>query len=51
MRVRFSGHNAQIELAAADLSDPVHGCFVRLCGGGVMVNDPTAAGPTFIPVD
>ncbi len=50
-RVRFDGHNARIEFAAADLSDPVHGCFVRLWGGGVMVNNPTAPGPTFIPVD
>lgn len=50
-RVRFHGHEAQIEFAAADLSDPEHGCFVRLYGGGVMVNDPAVSGHTFIPVD
>ena len=50
-RVRFHGHDAQIEFAAADLSDPEHGCFVRLYGGGVMVNDPAVSGHTFIPVD
>ena len=37
-RVRFHGHDAQIEFAAADLGDPEHSCFVRLYGGGVMVN-------------
>jgi hypothetical protein len=50
-RVRFHGHPAQIEFAAADLDDPQHGCFVRLYGGGVMVNDPAVSGLTFIPVD
>ena len=50
-RVRFHGHPAQIEFAAADLSDPAHGCFVQLYGGGVMVNDPAVSGHTFIPVD
>jgi hypothetical protein len=50
-RVRFHGHEAQIEFAAADLSDPEHTCFVRLYGGGVMVNDPAVSGHTFIPVD
>lgn len=50
-RVRFNGHNARIEFAAADLNDPVHGCFVRLYGGGVMVDDPAVSGHTFIPVD
>lgn len=50
-RVRFHGHDAQIEFAAADLSDPEHTCFVRLYGGGVMVNDPAVSGHTFIPVD
>jgi hypothetical protein len=49
--VRFHGHEAQIEFAAADLEDPLHGCFVRLYGGGVMVNDPAVSGHTFIPVD
>jgi hypothetical protein len=50
-RVEFHGHAAQIEFAAADLSDPEHGCFVQLYGGGVMVNDPAVSGHTFIPVD
>jgi len=50
-RVRFHGHDAQIEFAAADLRDPEHSCFVRLYGGGVMVNDPAVSGHTFIPVD
>jgi hypothetical protein len=50
-RVRFHGHSAQIEFAAAELSDPEHTCFVRLYGGGVMVNDPAVSGHTFIPVD
>jgi hypothetical protein len=50
-RVRFHGHDALIEFAAADLSDPEHSCFVRLYGGGVMVNDPAVSGHTFIPVD
>ena len=50
-RVRFHGHEAQIEFAAADLGDSEHGCFVRLYGGGVMVNDPAVSGHTFIPVD
>lgn len=50
-RVRFHGHEAQIEFAAADLGDPEHTCFVRLYGGGVMVNDPAVSGHTFIPVD
>jgi len=50
-RVRFHGHDAQIEFAAADLSDPEHSCFVRLYGGGMMVNDPAVSGHTFIPVD
>ena len=50
-RVRFHGHEAQIEFAAADLGDPDHSCFVRLYGGGVMVNDPAVSGHTFIPVD
>ena len=50
-RVRFHGHDAQIEFAAADLNDPEHTCFVRLYGGGVMVNDPAVSGHTFIPVD
>ncbi len=50
-RVRFHGHEAEIEFAAADLSDPEHNCFVRLYGGGVMVNDPAVSGHTFIPVD
>jgi hypothetical protein len=49
--VRFHGHPAQIEFAAAELSDPEHSCFVRLYGGGVMVNDPAVSGHTFIPVD
>jgi len=49
--VRFQGHSAQIEFAAAELSDPEHGCFVRLYGGGVMVNDPVVSGHMFIPVD
>ena len=50
-RVRFHGHAAQIEFAAAELGDPEHGCFVQLYGGGVMVNDPAVSGHTFIPVD
>ena len=50
-RVRFHGHDAQIEFAAANLGDPEHTCFVRLYGGGVMVNDPAVSGHTFIPVD
>ena len=50
-RVRFHGHDAHIEFAAADLNDPEHTCFVRLYGGGVMVNDPAVSGHTFIPVD
>ena len=50
-RVRFHGHEAEIEYSAADLDDPAHGCFVRLYGGGVMVNDPAVSGHTFIPVD
>jgi hypothetical protein len=50
-RVRFHGHDAQIEFAAADLEDAEHGCFVRLYGGGVMVRDPAVSGHTFIPVD
>jgi len=50
-RVRFHGHEAHIEFAAADLSDPEHTCFVRLYGGGVMVNDPAVCGHIFIPVD
>ncbi|MGA8087010.1 MAG: hypothetical protein WCA10_06875 [Terracidiphilus sp.] len=50
-RVRFHGRSAQIEFAAAELSDPEHGCFVRLYGGGVMVNDLAVSGHTFIPVD
>lgn len=50
-RVRFHGHEAQIEFAAADLDDTQHGCFVRQYGGGVMVNDPEVRGHTFIPVD
>ena len=50
-RVRFHGHDAQIEFAAADLGDPEHSRFVRLYGGGVMVNDPAVSGHTFIPVD
>ena len=50
-RVRFHGHNAEIEFAAADLSDAEHGGFVRLYGGGVMVKDPAVSGHTFIPVD
>ena len=50
-RVRFHGHDAQIEFAASDLGDAEHGCFVRLYGGGVMVNDPAVSGHTFIPVD
>jgi hypothetical protein len=49
--VRFHGHPARIEFAAADLDDPQHGCFVRQYGGGVMVNDPAVHGHTFIPVD
>jgi hypothetical protein len=50
-RVQFHGHAAQVEFAAADLEDTQHGCFVRLYGGGVMVNDPAICGHTFIPVD
>ncbi|MGA7245945.1 MAG: hypothetical protein WBX19_22365 [Terracidiphilus sp.] len=50
-RVRFHGHAAQIDFAAAEMSDPEHSCFVRLYGGGVMVNDPAGSGHTFIPVD
>jgi len=50
-RVRFHGHEAQIEFAAADLADSAHGCFVRMYGGGIMVNDPAVSGHTFIPVD
>jgi hypothetical protein len=50
-RVRFHGHEAQIEFAAADLDDQEHGCFVRLYGGGVMVDGPAVSGHTFIPVD
>lgn len=50
-RVRFHGHIAHIEFAAADLDDSQHGCFVRQYGGGVMVNDPELRGHTFIPVD
>jgi len=50
-RVRFHGHDALIEFAAADLSDPEHSCFVRLYGGGVMVNDPAVSDHTFIPID
>jgi hypothetical protein len=49
--VRFHGHSAQIEFAAAELSDPEHSCFVRLYGGGVMVNDLAVSGHTFILVD
>ena len=49
--VRFHGHAAQVEFAAADLSDPEHGWFVRQYGGGVMVDDPAVCGHTFIPVD
>ncbi len=49
--MRFHGHAAQIEFAAAEMSDPEHSCFVRLYGGGVMVNDPAVSGHTFIPVD
>ena len=50
-QVRFHGHPAQVEFAAADLNDPQHGCFVQLYGGGVMVIDRTVSGHTFIPVD
>ena len=50
-RVRFHGREAQIEFAAADMDDAEHGCFVRLYGGGVMVNDPAVSGHTFVPVD
>lgn len=50
-RVRFHGHRAQIEFAAADMGDPQHGWFVRQYGGGVMVNDPVVCGCMFIPVD
>ncbi|HTW30769.1 MAG TPA: hypothetical protein VMU48_09865 [Terracidiphilus sp.] len=50
-RVRFHGHLAEIEFAAADLSDPQHGSFVLEYGGGVMVKDPAVSGLTFIPVD
>ena len=49
--VRFHGHPARIEFAAADLDDPQHSCFVRQYGGGVMVIDPAVHGHTFIPVD
>jgi len=50
-RVRFHGNAAQIQFAAADLSDPEHRWFVQEYGGGVMVNDPTVSGCIFIPVD
>ena len=50
-RVRFHGHDAQIEFAAADLDDSEHACFVRQYGGGVMVYGPEVRGHTFIPVD
>jgi hypothetical protein len=50
-RVRFHGHQAVIEFAAAELDDPENGWFVRQYGGGVMVNDPAVSGLTFIPVD
>ena len=50
-RVRFHGHDARIEFAAADLSDPEHSCFVLQYGGGVMVNDPAISGHTFVPID
>lgn len=50
-RVRFHGHLAEIEFAAADLNDPQHGWFVLEYGGGVMVKDPAVSGLTFIPVD
>jgi hypothetical protein len=50
-RVRFHGHPAQIEFAAADLGDPEHSWFVQQYGGGVMVNAPAICGHTFIPVD
>jgi len=29
-RVRFNGHNAEIEFAAGQLNDPEHGWFLRL---------------------
>jgi len=50
-RVRFHGHPARVEFAAAELNDPHHAWFVRQYGGGVMVSDPAVAGLTFIPVD
>jgi hypothetical protein len=50
-RVRFHGHQALIEFAAAELNDARNGWFVRQYGGGVMVNDPAVSGLTFIPVD
>jgi hypothetical protein len=50
-RVRFHGHQAEIDFAASDLNDPQHAWFVLQYGGGVMVNDPFISGCTFIPVD
>jgi hypothetical protein len=50
-RIRFHGHRALIEFAAAELNDPENAWFVLRYGGGVMVNDPAICGCTFIPVD
>ncbi|HEV2471507.1 MAG TPA: hypothetical protein VGS41_02510 [Chthonomonadales bacterium] len=50
-RVRFHGHPATVEFAAAELNDPHNAWFVSQYGGGVMVNDPAVSGFTFIPVD
>lgn len=49
--VRFHGHPAEIDFSASDLSDPEHAWFVQQYGGGVMIQDPSVSGCTFIPVD
>jgi hypothetical protein len=49
--VRFHGHPARIEFAAAELNDAQNTWFVSQYGGGVMVNDPAISGHMFIPVD
>jgi hypothetical protein len=50
-RVRFHGHQAKIDFPASDVNDLEHVWFVLRYGGGVMVQDPSVAGSTFIPVD
>lgn len=50
-RVRFHGRPARIEFCAAETSDAEHCWFVSEYGGGVMVHEAEADGPTFIPVD